>query len=601
MKDRSKHASIKKRTLAFFWHELKQHKILMVTMIVCAILNVFVMNSATPFFLAKIIDKLTLGDYHVETILADFAPLIALFIGMIFLGEIIFVRLVVWTLWKLEVISVYELNRKSFDTLSEQSMQFHNNRFSGSLVSQVNKFSSAFERLIDLTIFDIIPLAFTVSFTLLILGFIMPLYALGLFVFILIYVAVAVYAYKKIALLNAKLASAETKQSGQLADSASNIMAIKSYANEAHEKKRFDGFLQRTANANLAILRAVNIRDLGFGVVTTLISALLIIFIVGGGQWFGLSIGTVVLLYTYTSTILGLLWGFNHILRNLNSVFGDAHDMTQILDEEMTVKDDPNATKLLVEKGEVEFANISFMHESAKETIFQNFSLKIKAGEKIGLVGVSGSGKTTLTKLLLRFADVDSGAILIDNQNISEVTQDSLRENIAYVPQESTLFHRSLRENIAYGKQQATDEEIITAAEKANAWEFIKDLPNGLDTLTGERGVKLSGGQRQRVNIARAILKDAPILVLDEATSALDSESESLIQEALKKLMKGRTSLVIAHRLSTVAALDRIIVLENGKIVEEGSHKELLKQNGTYAELWNRQTGGYLNESELAT
>lgn len=567
-------------------------------MVLASILNVFVMNSAAPFLLAKIIDKLTLGNYNPETMMTDFAPLVALFVGAIFLGELVFVRLAVWTLWKLEIVSIFELNRKSFDALSEQSMQFHNNRFSGSLVSQVNKFSGAFERLVDVSVFDIIPLFFTVSFTLIILGFVMPLYALGLLVFIVIYVLVALYAYKKIAPLNAELASAETKQSGQLADSVSNIMAIKSYANEAHEKTRFKYFLQKTANANRAILRGVTFRDVGFGVVSTLISALLIVFVVGGGQWFDMSIGTVVLLYTYTSTILGLLWSFNHILRQINRVFGDAYDMTKILDEEIIVKNNPRAAKLVVNKGEVEFADISFIHENAKTAIFQNFSLKIQPGERIGLVGVSGSGKTTLTKLLLRFADVDSGAILIDGQNISNVTQSSLRENVAYVPQESTLFHRSLRENIAYGKQHATDEEVIAAAQKANAWEFIANLPDGLDTLTGERGVKLSGGQRQRINIARAILKNAPILVLDEATSALDSESENLIQDALKKLMKGRTALVIAHRLSTVATLDRIIVLEDGKIVEEGSHYELLRQKGAYAKLWNRQTGGYINESE---
>jgi ATP-binding cassette subfamily B protein len=600
VKKENQPSSVKWRTLALFWHELMSHKILTITMILTSILNIFVMNSATPFFLSKIIDKLTLGDYNPDTIFQDFTPLIILFIGMIFLGEIIFIRLAVWTLWKLEIISIYELNRKSFDTLSAQSMQFHNNRFSGSLVSQVNKFSGAFERLVDLTVFDIIPLIFTVSFTLIILGVIMPLYALGLFIFIVSYIAVALYAYKKIGPLNEELASNETKQSGQLSDSVSNIMAIKSYANETHERIRFGNFRRATANSSFKLLRATTVRDFAFGAITVLISALIIIFVVGGGQWFNMSIGTLVLLYTYTSSILGLLWSFNHILRNINRVFGDAHDMTKILDEEVLVEDRPHAAQLSVTKGEVEFENISFVHESAKEAIFRNFSLKIKAGERIGLVGISGSGKTTLTKLLLRFADVQEGTILIDGQNIAAVTQNSLRENIAYVPQESTLFHRSLRENIAYGKQKATDAEIIAAAKKANAWEFIENLPDGLDTLTGERGVKLSGGQRQRINIARAILKDAPILVLDEATSALDSESENLIQDALKKLMKDRTSLVIAHRLSTVAALDRIIVLDNGKITEEGSHQQLLNQNGAYAKLWNRQTGGYLNEQTPA-
>jgi ATP-binding cassette subfamily B protein len=212
------------------------------------------------------------------------------------------------------------------------------------------------------------------------------------------------------------------------------------------------------------------------------------------------------------------------------------------------------------------------------------------------VVGHSGSGKTTLTRLLLRFSDIESGAIMIDGQDIGNVTQKSLRESIAYVPQEPMLFHRSLRENIAYGKPNATMKEITAAAEKANALEFIKKLPDGFETTVGERGVKLSGGQRQRIAIARAILKDAPILVLDEATSALDSDSEKLIQDALSKLMKGRTSIVVAHRLSTIAKLDRIIVLEDGQIAEQGSHDELLKQKGTYAKLWAHQSGGFIEE-----
>ena len=218
-------------------------------------------------------------------------------------------------------------------------------------------------------------------------------------------------------------------------------------------------------------------------------------------------------------------------------------------------------------------------------------------GERIGLVGVSGSGKTTLTKLLLRFADVQKGEILVSGQNIKDVTQESLRKNIAYVPQETSLFHRTIAENIAYGKPGATMQEIIWAAKQANADEFIQDLPKGYETLVGERGIKLSGGQRQRIAIARAILKDAPILVLDEATSALDSESEALIQDALEKLMKGRTSIVIAHRLSTVAGLDRIVVMANGKIVEQGKHADLLqRENGVYAGLWGRQSGAFMEE-----
>lgn len=344
-------------------------------------------------------------------------------------------------------------------------------------------------------------------------------------------------------------------------------------------------------------MRATVARDFGFSAVDVGLIALLLFFLVNGTTSFGVSVSTLVLVVTYGEGMLGELYGISRLFKNFNRVFGEAHDMVQILDMPDDVVDAPNARRLELDEPRVQFNNISFQHADAKSPIFENFTLEIQPGERIGLVGVSGSGKTTLTKLLLRFADVASGEVLISDQNIRDITQDSLRENVAYVPQETALFHRSIADNIAYGRPNASIDEIKRAAELANAAEFIEELPNGYDTLVGERGIKLSGGQRQRIAIARAILKDAPILVLDEATSALDSESESLIQDALIELMKNRTSLVIAHRLSTVASLDRIVVLENGKIVEQGTHKQLLaKKDGVYNRLWNRQSGAFMEE-----
>ena len=270
--------------------------------------------------------------------------------------------------------------------------------------------------------------------------------------------------------------------------------------------------------------------------------------------------------------------------------------MARILDEPRLVEDAPGAPELNVTAGDIDFEHLGFAYADAADgdRVFTDLNLHIPAGQRVGLVGRSGSGKTTLTKLLLRLSDVQDGKVLVDGQDISACTQQSLRRQIAYVPQEALLFHRSIRENIAYGRPDATDEEILRAAEQANAREFIDRLPQGLDTMVGERGVKLSGGQRQRVAIARAILADAPILVLDEATSALDSESEALVQDALENLMRGRTAIVVAHRLSTVAALDRIVVLHDGEIVEDGTHAELAAADGEYAALWNRQTGAFL-------
>jgi len=307
---------------------------------------------------------------------------------------------------------------------------------------------------------------------------------------------------------------------------------------------------------------------------------------------------------TYTFNLIDEIWNVSNVLRSYYQITGDSAETLKIIEQKADVVDKSHK-KLRISDPSVVFENISFAHndnedddkeKSEPTTLFSEFSLSIKSKQKLGLVGISGSGKSTLLKLLMRFYDVDSGKITISGQDISRVTQSSLHNNIAYVPQEPLLFHRSILENIAYSRPDATESEIRDAARQANALDFIEKLPQGFETLVGERGVKLSGGQRQRIAIARAILKDAPILILDEATSALDSESEKLIQEALEKLMKNRTSIVIAHRLSTIANLDRIVVLNDGKVEEDGTHADLIKNKGTYAKLWAHQSGGFIEE-----
>jgi ATP-binding cassette subfamily B protein len=308
-----------------------------------------------------------------------------------------------------------------------------------------------------------------------------------------------------------------------------------------------------------------------------------------------LTLGDIVLVQFYLVGIMGSLWSFGRVIRNIERSLADAHEMTVILLTPKLVTDAPHAKIFAPSSGAISFNAVSFGYEESTN-LFDKLTLDIKPGEKIGLVGPSGGGKTTITKLILRLSDLSSGEILIDSQNIAAVQQDSLREHIAFVPQEPILFHRTLADNIRYGNEHATDKELLQAAKFAHADEFISALPLKYETLVGERGVKLSGGQRQRVAIARAMLRNARILVLDEATSALDSESESLIQDALWKLMEGRTAIVIAHRLSTIQRMDRIIVLDKGQIAEEGTHNQLVAKGGLYAKLWGHQSGGFLQE-----
>lgn len=584
------------RTLHYYWREIVKYKWYVLGTLIMTPIVVFIRGVLAPMIFADLIEKASLGlpaNEMVGLVLQE----VLIFAALYALTKLVLEELRLYWCWKFEMLAMYDLSLLCFDTVSEQSMQFHNDRFSGSLVSQSNKFVGAFERLFDVIVWNILPTITYIALVVIILLPQVPWFAVGLIVFTIIYALICLFSFSRIAGLNEAWAAAETKQTGQLADSISNIISVKSYAKEPYERKRYAKISRKSFDAGIKSMRATISRDLMFNGVQIGITCLILAFLLYGREWLGISVAVLVLIVNYAQTVQGELWEINSILKNLNRVFGDAREMTLILDTVDDVIDAPDARPLELKSAKVGFQDISFKHSDAKQAIFEDFNLEIRDGERVGLVGVSGSGKTTLTKLLLRFADVNSGKVTISGQDIREITQQSLRENIAYVPQETALFHRTVAENIAYSRPDATQAEIERAAKLANAHDFIMELPEGYETLVGERGIKLSGGQRQRIAIARAILKDAPILVLDEATSALDSESEALIQDALSKLMAGRTSIVIAHRLSTIASLDRIIVLENGKIVEQGNHHELLKNpRGVYHHLWSRQSGAFMEE-----
>lgn len=587
--------SVTRRTLERYWEVTTIQGLTFLANVLVTLGYVFFLTFASPLVVGKVVDLVATGGVGPDRVWEVFGPYVALFVGANVAGQVCS-KLQDYTCARLEIRASYELARRSFDVLSNQSMTFHTNRFGGSLVSATQKYVGAYATLMDTFTYSLLPGVATVAMTIALLAPLVPTYVVLLAAVLAIYVVVVLKLYRKILPINAAASAAQNHLSGELSDSITNIMAVKTAGREAYEQEVFRRASEDVRQADSARMR----RTVRTGAVTStlivLMMALTAVFIAGGNAWLGISGGTLVMMFTYTNTLAMRFNMLSAMFQQINRALGDAHDLTVALDEPLLVADDPNAPELRVTAGRIDFEGVGFRYADADEQdrVFDDFTLEIPAGQRVGLVGRSGSGKTTLTTLLLRLEDLTRGRIIIDGQDIAHVTQTSLRRQIAYVAQEPMLFHRSIRENIAYGRPDASDAEVERAAREANAWEFIERLPDGLDTEVGERGVKLSGGQRQRVAIARAILMDAPILVLDEATSALDSESERLIQDALENLMRGRTAIVVAHRLSTVASLDRIVVLSHGAIAEDGTHEELVAAGGEYASLWSRQTGSFL-------
>ncbi|MEG2629034.1 MAG: ABC transporter ATP-binding protein [Raoultibacter sp.] len=584
-----------RRTLHRYWRVTALQWPMFLLAVLSTMGFVFFLSYGNPYIVGLVIDRVNVGGVAADQVFAAFGPYIVALIATNVLGQTCS-KLQDYSIWKLEIKANYELATNVFDILSNQSMTFHSNRFGGSLVGQTSKFLSGYTTLIESFVYAVIPIMCSAVFTITLLAPRVPFYVVPLACLLVVYVLVSFTLYRRILPLNGAAAAAQNRLSGELSDSITNILAVKTYAREPYERGLFDTANHEVVRADSRRMRASILRGAATASLTVIIMIVLVIFVTGGNAWFGISAGTLVMMFTYTYSLTMQFNRLNQTFQQINRAFGDAHDMTVVLDEPLLVADEPAASDLEVTRGVIDFKDITFHYDDAKvtDTIFADFTLHIPAGQRIGLVGRSGSGKTTLTKLLLRLTDIQQGRVEIDGQDVSQIRQASLRRHIAYVPQEPLLFHRSVRENIAYGRPDASEDEIYQAARRANALEFIERLPEGFDTITGERGVKLSGGQRQRIAIARAILAQAPILVLDEATSALDSESEKLIQDALVNLMEGRTSIVIAHRLSTVASLDRIVVLSQGAIVEDGTHAELVEQGGAYADLWNRQSGAFL-------
>lgn len=586
-----------KKILGYYWSRATKYPLLVTGALLSAPLSTFVNNFIPPLIAANILEKLSQGNYIKDDLMASFGWQIIAYFVVLLLGV---------GAWRLIDAFMFPLERKVLRDIAEDvhnhllslSANFHANSFTGSLVSQTNKLIGSYVRIADTTVYGTLPMVFGILFASIILVGRAPIFVAIFNIIVIAFIASAIKLSRKTREASATHSETESKQTGALSDSITNIMAVKSFASGMREHKRFQKFTTKTAKTHKQMTKPFLIQITSFSLFTRALQFCALAAAAVSVVYFDANIATVFLILSYTNTIADQLFGFtNSSLRNYNRSIGDASDMVDILSLEPEIKDPKNPEKSQIRRGGIKFEDVTFAYpDTPNDNLFNKLNLSVKPGEKVGLIGTSGGGKTTITKLLLRFLDIKNGRISIDGQSISAITQDNLRSAIAYVPQEPLLFHRTLTENISYGNPKASQKQIEVIARKANAHDFIKDLPNGYETLVGERGVKLSGGQRQRVAIARAMLKNAPILLLDEATSALDSESEALIQDALWNLMEGRTAIVIAHRLSTIQKMDRIIVLDNGTIIEEGSHKELLRKGGKYAELWNRQSGGFIED-----
>ncbi len=580
-----------KDVLGAIWNGVKPQRrlfyILIVSMILANIVTII-----TPLFYKQFFD--IIASPGVKSVVAQ-----KLFVLILY---VLAFNVLYWILQRISTLAnnFYEpkvmanLKQQSYDHLMGHSYSFFVNNFAGSLVQKVNRFARAFERITDDLIWSLLPLFVRIISILVVVFFINKWMDLIILIWTAVFLSFNITFSRWKLKYDIKAAEIDSKATGYLADTIGNQNTIQFFNGFNFELRGYKKVTDEQATVTKFAWNLDAVIEGGQAFLSFIIEFVLFFYAIKYWQQGLITIGVFVLLQAYVLNIINQLWGFTRLVRDVYQGYADAKEMVEILLLPHEIKDIPNAKELIVQNGEIDFKDLTFAFNQTRK-VLNDINLTIKPGEKVALVGPSGAGKTTFVRLLLRLYSATSGKILIDGQDISQVTQESLRQNISMVPQDPILFHRTLAENIAYGKRNATKEEIEKAASLAHCDEFIKDLPQGLETYVGERGIKLSGGERQRVAIARAIVKNAPILVLDEATSSLDSNSEMLIQDALSNLMAGKTTIVIAHRLSTIQKMDRIIVVDNGKIIEQGSHSELLQnENSLYKKLWELQAGGFL-------
>ncbi len=577
---------------SFIWHFLKPYKKIVLLYVFIALLA----GCWGPFngmLIKHMINILSSSNF--ENILVLKWPAVFLVINFIIFDNFTW-RSIGYLGYKFQPVIKNQIIRETFNYVLGSSHQYFSDNLSGRISNQINTLADNIERIVHW-----ISAAFIRGFSLLVVSFITmyfvnPMFFYTLASWFLIFSSISIVLSKRLVKLSDDYAESESSVSGQLVDCLSNMSNVRIFARRIFEVLRLDKYLllsKKTFQSKEMFLLILNMIQ---GMLIAVMMGFMVYFLVHLYGQHLISIGDFALILGLSMEVGHISWYTMEQVDQFNQAVGKCKQSLSALIVQQEIKDKKEAKELVVSKGQITFEGVKF-HYKETEPLFQNKSVTIGAGQKVGLVGYSGGGKSTFVNLILRLYDVTEGRILIDGQDIREVTQESLRSNIAMIPQDPSLFHRTLMDNIRYGRVEASDEAVIEATKRAHAHEFISILPQAYESSVGERGVKLSGGQRQRIAIARAILKDAPILILDEATSQLDSVTEKDIQESLWELMQNKTTIVIAHRLSTLLHMDRIIVFDQGKIVEDGTHAQLLSRPGLYKKLWDAQVGGFLPDN----
>ena len=580
---------------AFIWHFSRPYFWPFLIFTLAPVLLI-VESTVLPYALKMIVDTVATYDGPKEEIFTALAPALKLCIGS-WVFMVAFFRVQEW--WQCYAYPKFEADIRlaMFAYAQEHSHRYFSDHFAGSVANKISDMVVSIRNLMMLLRWRVIASASVTLATIAVMLTISPAFAAIVTLWTVAQIGVVQLFARKADKVSEQNAEDRSTLSGKIVDAFTNIANIRLFSHHAEELRYLGTYQEAERRSNQKLLLVMSNAKLATEPTTLLFLGAMFYFLIRGWQEGTVSPGDFVFVFNASYHVIWNVWLLSMELPTLFKEIGVAKQALSIVAVPHEVADAPDAPALKVTRGEIAFEGVHFHYVPGKD-IFRNKNITLAAGQKVGLVGFSGSGKSTFVNLILRFFDVEAGRITIDGQDTAQVTQASLRRAIAMIPQDTSLFHRTLMENIRYGRPDATDEDVVAAAKQADCHEFIQEMQGGYEALVGERGVKLSGGQRQRIALARAILKDAPILILDEATSSLDSLTEQRIQESLKALMEGRTTIVIAHRLSTLSGMDRILVFRDGEIIEDGTHEVLLAEGGHYAQLWNMQVGGFLPERQ---